>query len=148
MILVGIGDEAGAQLESQIAGVRELGWNRLEMRSVQVRGFEKANFHDIPPEAFDQAAEQLEAAGVGVYCFGSAIMNWSKTTETPWEVTVEEVKRCLPRLQRLGTQYVRIMSFKPADDAFKIPRVVFQRVREVVQRFVDGGIVPVHENCM
>jgi sugar phosphate isomerase/epimerase len=75
-------------------------------------------------------------------------MNWAKTVETPWEVTVGEVQRCIPRMKRLGTKYVRIMSLKPTDEAQSIPKVVFERVREVTQRFVDEGLVPVHENCM
>lgn len=148
MILTGIGDEAGAALSSQIAAVRDLGWNRLEMRGVQVPGFEKGNFHDIPESAFDRALAEMREQGVTVYCFGSTIMNWAKTVETPWEITLEEVKRCIPRMQRAGTRFVRIMSFKPGDDTFSIPKVVFDRVREVTQRFLDAGLTPVHENCM
>lgn len=148
MILTGIGDEAGASLSTQIAAARELGWNRLEMRGVRVGSGEKANFHDLSDADFDRAVAELEAAGVGVYCFGSTIMNWAKTVETPWEVTLAEVKRCIPRMQRLGTRFVRIMSFKPADDAFSIPAVVFSRVGEVTRRFLDAGLVPLHENCM
>jgi len=148
MIPMGIGDEAGNALASQIAAVRDLGWNRLEMRGVQIEGFPKANFHDLPDDAFARAEAELRNAGVGVYCFGSTIMNWAKTVETPWEVTLDEVKRCIPRMQRLGTKYVRIMSFKPADEAHATPKVVFDRVREVTRRFVDAGLTPVHENCM
>jgi sugar phosphate isomerase/epimerase len=148
MILTGIGDEAGSALGSQIAAVRELGWTQLEMRAVQVPGFDKGNFHDLPEAAFDRAAAELREAGIGVLCFGSTIMNWAKTVETPWEVTVAEVQRCIPRMQRLGTRFARIMSFKPADDARAIPALVFDRVREVTQRFLDAGLVPVHENCM
>lgn len=148
MLLTGIGDEAGSALASQIGAVRELGWSQLEMRGVQVPGYPKANFHDLPDAAFDLAVAALEEAGVGVYCFGSTIMNWAKTIETPWDVTLEEVKRCIPRMQRLGTRHVRIMSFKPPEDAFSIPRVVFERVREVTRRFTDAGLTPVHENCM
>lgn len=148
MTLMGIGDEAGASLASQIAAARELGWTAIEMRAVEVPGFAKANFHDIPEAAFDRAAEELAAAGLSVYCFGSTLMNWAKTIETPWETTLGELERCLPRMRRLGTRYVRIMSFKPDPEAFSIPRVVFERVREVTQRVLDAGLVPVHENCM
>lgn len=148
MILTGIGDEAGNSIDAQIRAVRDLGWTTLEMRGVEVPGFPKANFHDVPEKAFSLCLEKLHAAGVGVYCFGSTVMNWAKTIETPWEVTVGEVKRCLPRMQRLGTKFVRIMSFKPKDDEDKTPAVVFDRVREVTQMFLDAGITPVHENCM
>src|SRR5882672_8955084 len=106
MILLGIGDEAGSNLDGQIQATRELGWNSIEMRAVEVPGFAKANFHDISDEAFDLAVRKLESAGVSVYCFGSAIMNWAKTMETPYEVTLEEVRRAIPRMQRLGTKFV------------------------------------------
>jgi sugar phosphate isomerase/epimerase len=148
MNLLGIGDEAGNTLDTQIAASQELGWRQIEMRGVEVPGFPKANFHDIPDKAFDLAVERLEEAGIEVLCFGSTIMNWAKKLEDPFDLTIAEVKRCLPRMQRLGSKFVRIMSFKPADDESRIPREVFRRVREVTDRFRDAGIQPVHENCM
>lgn len=148
MTLTGIGDEAANSLEGQIAATKDLGWKHLEMRGVEVAGHPKANFHDIPDKAFDTAVAQLEKGDVGVYCFGSTIMNWAKKVDDPFEITLTEVKRAIPRMQRVGAKYVRIMSFKPGDDEFKTPPEVFKRVKEVTQRFVDAGITPVHENCM
>ncbi len=121
MILTGIGDEAGVALDAQIKATHELGWKYIEMRAVEVPGFAKGNFHDIPDKAFDIAAGQLEEAGLGVYCFGSAIANWSKKFTDPFEITLDEVKRCIPRMQRLGAKLVRIMSFKPGDQEHQIP---------------------------
>lgn len=148
MILTGIGDEAGPNINAQIKAVKELGWKHLEMRFAEVPGFPKGNFHDIPEEAFNICVEKLQANGIGVYAFGSAIANWAKTVETPWDVTVCEVKRCIPRMQRVGSKFVRIMSFKPTPDEEKTPAVVFERIREVTKMFLDAGIQPVHENCM
>jgi sugar phosphate isomerase/epimerase len=148
MILTGIGDEAGNTLDAQIVATKELGWKHVEARGLELSGFPKANFHDIPDKAFDIAALKLGENGIAVYCFGSTIMNWAKTVETPWDVTLAEVKRCIPRMRRLGTPFVRIMSFKPKDDDDRIPPVVFDRVREVTKMFLDAGITPVHENCM
>lgn len=148
MILMGIGDEAANKIDGQIQAVRELGWQHIEMRSVEVPGYPKANFHDIPEAAFEIAVEKLQAADLHVYCFGSAIMNWAKKAGDPFDVTLAEMARAIPRLQRLGTKYVRIMSFKPDDQADRIPPVVLERVNEVVKRFLDAGIQPLHENCM
>jgi sugar phosphate isomerase/epimerase len=148
MILTGIGDEAGNTLDAQIRAVKDLGWNQLEMRGVELPGFAKANFHDIPDKAFELAAEKLKASGIGVYCFGSTIMNWAKKVADPFDVTLAEVRRCIPRMQRVGTRFVRIMSFKPGDDEERTPEVVFRRVGEVTRMFLDAGITPVHENCM
>lgn len=149
MILTGIGDEAGDLLETQIRATRELGWQTIEARNVTVPGHLKANLHDLPDAAFDEAVRQLENNGIGVHCFGSTIMNWAKTLqEPPFDVTLAEVKRAIPRMQRLGTKFVRVMSFKPGDDEYRIPSEVCARVREVTQRFLDAGLQPVHENCM
>ena len=149
MILTGIGDEAADDLDGQIEVTRDLGWKQLELRGVTVPGYAKANVHDIPDPAFDLAVRRLEQSGVGVCCFGSTIMNWAKKLdEPPFDVTLAEVKRAIPRMQRLRTKYVRIMSFKPGDDEYKIPSEVFRRVREVTHRFLDAGLQPVHENCM
>jgi sugar phosphate isomerase/epimerase len=148
MILTGIGDEAGSSLASQITATRELGWQHLEARNVQLPGFPKANLHDLPDAAFNQAATALDRAGIQVYCFGSTIMNWAKTVADPFDITLAEVGRCIPRMQRLRTRFVRIMSFKPREADDQIPTEVFTRVREVTQRFLDAGLQPVHENCM
>ncbi len=148
MILTGIGDEAGANIDAQIKATQALGWKHLEMRLAEVPGFPKGNFHDIPEEAFSQCIEKLNQSGIQVYAFGSAIANWAKNVDTPWDVTVCEVKRCIPRMHKVGAKFVRIMSFKPKDDEEKTPAVVFERIREVTKMFLDAGIQPVHENCM
>lgn len=148
MITMGIGDEAGASLNSQLAATRDLDWKFIEMRAVEIPGHAKANFHDIPDAAFEAAVRQLEQSGVQVYCFGSAVMNWAKRVEDPFEITLAEVKRCLPRMKRVGAKFVRIMSFKPGEEEFKTPSEVFRRVKDVTNMFLDAGLQPVHENCM
>jgi sugar phosphate isomerase/epimerase len=148
MILTGIGDEGANTIDGQIQATQELGWKHIEMRGVEAPGFAKANLHDLPDEAFDLVLRRLESAGVGVYCFGSTIMNWAKKLEDPFEITLAEVKRAVPRMQRLRTRYVRVMSFKPGEDDYRIPTEVFRRVKDVTNRFLDAGLQPVHENCM
>jgi sugar phosphate isomerase/epimerase len=148
MILTGIGDEGANTIDGQIAATKDLGWSYLEPRGVEVPGFAKANFHEIPEEAFDLAVRKLDQAGVKVYCFGSTIMNWSKKIGDPFDVTLAEVKRAIPRMQRTGAKYVRIMSFKPGDEEYKTPTEVFRRVKDVTNMFLDNGLQPVHENCM
>ena len=148
MIFTGIGDEAANTISGQIQATRELGWKHLEPRGVEVPGFAKANFHDLPEEAFSIAVRQLSEAGISVYCFGSTIMNWSKKITDPFEITLAEVRRAIPRMKQTGARFVRIMSFKPGEDEFRIPAEVFRRVRDVTNMFLDEGLQPVHENCM
>ena len=59
MILTGIADEAGAPIDAQIAATQELGWQHIESARVEVPGFPKANFHDIPDAAFDVVVGKL-----------------------------------------------------------------------------------------
>jgi sugar phosphate isomerase/epimerase len=146
MILTGITDEAGALIDTQIKAVKELGWNTIEARSVEVEGFPKANLHDIADEAFDVVEEKLKKAGVGVYCFGSTIANWGKKIDDPFDLS--EVERAIPRMQRLGSQYVRIMSYAVREGENQLEEERFHRLREITKRFLDAGITPVHENCM
>ncbi len=148
MTLMGIGDEGANTIDGQIQTTKELGWKFTEMRNVELPGFKKDNLHNIPDEAFAIVERKLKDAGIGIYCFGSTIMNWQKTVETPFEVTLAEVKRAIPRMKCLGTKFVRVMSFKPGDDEFKTPPEVFRRVKDVTNMFLDAGLQPVHENCM
>ena len=146
MILTGITDEAGALIDTQIKAVKELGWKTIEARSVEVEGFPKANLHDIADEAFDLVEEKLKNGGVGVYCFGSTIANWGKKIDDPFDLS--EVERAIPRMQRLGSQYVRIMSYAVREGEDQLEEERFHRLREITKRFLDAGITPVHENCM
>jgi sugar phosphate isomerase/epimerase len=144
----GIGDEAGNSIEAQIDATRKLGWRNIEMRNVEVSGFPKGNLHDIQDAAFEVVVEKLAAAGMHVNCFGSAIANWGKKIDQPFDSSLAEARRAIPRMQRLGSKLVRVMSFavRPEEDQMAEER--FRRLRELTKMFLDAGIQPVHENCM
>lgn len=146
MILTGIADEAGDLLQTQIEATRTLGWEHIEARNVQIEGFEKANLHDIPEEAFEKAVSLLDESGVKIYAFGSAIANWGKTIDDPFDVS--EVERAIPRMKRLGTKYVRIMSYAIREGGDQKVEERIRRVGEITRMFLDEGLQPVHENCM
>lgn len=152
--LTGIGDEAGNPLAAQIKATKALGWRHIEMRNVEVPGFANGNVHDIPEDAFHQLADTLEAEGVSVCGFGSTIGNWASLITDPFEVTLERVSRAIPRMQRLGTKLVRVMSYTVLKDANgnDLPDQMaperFRRLRELKARFDDAGMTTVHENCM
>jgi sugar phosphate isomerase/epimerase len=154
MTLTGIGDEAGAPLEVQIQAVQALGWGHLEMRNVQMDGLPVMNTHDLPDDAFDRLVGRLAEAGVSVVAFGSVIGNWAHSVEEDFAVTEGEVARAIPKMQRLGTKFVRIMSYKPRvdGDGRDLPDQMeserFRRLREIKRRFDDAGLICVHENCM
>ena len=148
MELSGIADEAGSLIDTQIRATQELGWKNLEARNVEVAGHPKANLHDLPEAAFELAAEKLGQAGVHVHCFGSTIGNWAKSVDDPFEITLGEVRRAIPRMQRLGTRFIRIMSYKVREGEDQMEQERFRRLREITRMFLDAGLQPVHENCM
>jgi len=146
MYLTGFADEASTGLDGQIKATLELGWSNIESRAI-----DGMNIHDISDEAFDIACAKLNEAQVKVNCFGSTICNWGKQITDPFDITIKEIERTIPRMQRLDSKLVRIMSYavlkdRGPDDQMEEER--FKRVREVVKRFNDAGITPVHENCM
>ena len=146
MYFTGFADEAATDLAGQIKATKALGWTNIESRAI-----DGVNIHDLPEDKFNEVAEQLDEAGIHVNCFGSAIANWAKKITDPFEITLEEVKRAIPRMHRLGTKLVRVMSYarmddREPDDQMKEER--FRRLREITKMFLDNGIQPVHENCM
>jgi sugar phosphate isomerase/epimerase len=154
MYLTGFADEAARDIEGQIRATKALGWSHIEARNVN-----GVNIHDLSDEAFDAVASKLEDAGIRVNCFGSAIANWAKSVEDPFDITLDEVKRAIPRMQRLDTRLIRIMSYavppgRDLDDVASLQAAVlheeerFRRLRVIQEMFAEAGITPVHENCM
>jgi len=143
MYLTGFADEAAPDIDNQIRITKSLGWKNIESRNI-----DGTNLHELSEEDFDQVAGKLEEAGVRVNCFGSTIANWAKDVNDDFDITLGEVGRAIPRMQRLGSKLVRIMSYKvvPGEDLKKEER--FRRLREVQKRFSDAGRTVVHENCM
>ncbi|HZV33859.1 MAG TPA: TIM barrel protein [Verrucomicrobiae bacterium] len=148
MYLTGIADEAGASIDVQIKATKELGWKHIEARVVEVPGFPAGNIHDIPDAAFDALVDKVTKAGIKIGGFGSAIGNWGKKIDQPGESSLDETRRAIPRMQRLGTKMVRIMSFAPLEGEEQMEEERFRRLREITKLFLDAGIQPVHENCM
>lgn len=160
MYFSGFADEAGASLQVQIRATRELGWQNIEMRNVQVEGLagvalapgalsavKGANIHDISDQAFERVVQATQEAGVQVNCFGSALANASKSVHAPFEEEWADAQRAASRMQRLGTKLIRVMSYShlPGDDQREAER--FRRLGEMQKLFADVGAQMVHENC-
>lgn len=149
MFLTGISDEAGKAIETQIKAHLELGWTEMEIRDVLKADGTSDNIHNIPEEDFRRVEKAVKDAGLHVYCFSSRIANWGKHIDQPFDSSLEEARRAIPRMKALGTQFVRIMSFavRPDhDDQMEQER--FRRLRELKKMFHDEGLTVVHENCM
>ena len=59
-----------------------------------------ANIHDMPEEEFAATADALDAAGIIVPEFGSAIGNWGKKISSDFDITIAEIERAIPRMKR------------------------------------------------
>jgi sugar phosphate isomerase/epimerase len=145
MYYTGFADEASHGLQGQIIATRELGWTRIESRKI-----DGVNIHDLTQAAFDAACALLEGSAVTVNCFGSAIANWGKSIEGSDAPSQEEAARAIPRMRRLGTKLVRIMSYAlipGKGPEAQLPEERFRRLRELVKLFADQGMQVLHENC-
>lgn len=142
--LTGFADEASRDLEKQITATREIGWSAISARMVG-----NANLHEVPDDAFERIAGRLDEAGIRIVEFGSLIANWGKKIDSDFAITLAEIDRAIPRMQRLGTELIRVMSYAQqpwGEDQHEQER--FRRLREIVARFSDAGLIAAHENCM
>lgn len=146
MYLTGFADEAAKAVEDQIRATKEIGWSNIEARNVG-----GMRIYDMGQAEFDRVRGKLEAAGVQVNCMGSAIGSWQKKITDPFDITIEEVNRCISRMKVLGTKLVRVMSYSVIQGAGpeeQMEQERFERVRDIKRMFDDAGMTPVHENCL
>lgn len=145
MYLSGIADEASPKLERQLAAHRELGW-----RHVELRGIEGKNLTDLSDEAFERVVEALDRTGMRVSSFASQLGNWARPISGDVSVDLAELRRAIPRMARLGTSFIRCMSWPnsvpPRPEAEWSAESV-RRSRELARAAEEGGVILVHENC-
>lgn len=141
--ITGIADEAYEPIEDQLRVHEELGWTSIEIRNV-----DGENIAGMPEDAFDAVAAAVEEHGFEVVGFGSAIANWGRPITTDFDVDVEDLRRAAPRMRRLGTRFIRIMSYP--NDGLPEPdwrSEVFRRLGELTRIAEGEGVVLLHENC-
>ena len=149
MFLTGFADEAGADFATQIKATAELGWKFIETRAIGSK-----NLASLTEEEFENMCAQLDAAGISISCYGSAVASWNKhpRKEEDFVKSREELLAAIPRMHKLGVKLIRGMSFlTPEDEAPDSPeleKIIFAKVNELVKICEDNGIVYGHENCM
>ena len=139
----GIADEAGAPIETQIKAHKELGWKFIEVRNTA-----EGCITDVSDAEFDRVFGLVTDAGLTISCFASQIGNWSREIANDFEIDRAELARAIPRMQRAGTKFIRIMSWRPDEtpmDEWKAEAL--RRIAELVKMAEDGGIMIAHENC-
>jgi sugar phosphate isomerase/epimerase len=146
MFYSGISDEAGQPIDVQIKAHKELGWEHLELRLV-----DGVNLTMLPDEQFDAVYAKVTEAGMKVSCFGSAIANWARPITCDANIDIEDLKRAIPRMKRLGAPFIRIMSY-PNDPKSPISepewrKEAIARMKTLAKIAEDGGVTLAHENC-
>ncbi len=143
MFFSGIADEAGADLANQIRAHRELGWQHIDLRMVAGKQFTEASDGE-----FAAIAAELNAAGLKVACFESAIANWARRISGPFAKDVEDLRRAIPRMHKLNTPFIRVMSW-PNDGwpEEKWRDEAVRRMRKLARLAEDGGVTLLLENC-
>ncbi|WP_045744396.1 sugar phosphate isomerase/epimerase family protein [Actinoplanes rectilineatus] len=139
----GIGDEAGRGLDAQLAALDTLGWRELELRTV-----DGTAIADLDDRAFDRIAGRLATDGITVPCVASRIGNWARPVDGDFTLDRDELARLLPRCGRLGTPYLRVMSWQAgqvSDAEWGV--LARRRLRELSERAGEAGVTLVHENC-
>ncbi|NMA41886.1 MAG: sugar phosphate isomerase/epimerase [Oligosphaeraceae bacterium] len=148
MFLTGFADEAGPGLATQIKAIKTLGWDFIELRNVD--GKNLATFDEAE---FTYLQEALAEANLSINCFGSPVANWSRhpRSEEDFQKDLSDLASALPRMQKLGIKLIRGMSYVPANneepDNPELEKIIFGKIKELVQRCADAGIVYGHENC-
>ncbi|MHC4481813.1 MAG: sugar phosphate isomerase/epimerase, partial [Planctomycetota bacterium] len=92
MFFSGIADEAGEAIEIQIKAHHQLGWKHIELRNIG-----GVNLTDLCERVFDEVAEKVSAATLGVSCFASQLCNWARPISQHPEIDRQELARAIPR---------------------------------------------------
>jgi sugar phosphate isomerase/epimerase len=145
MFFSGLGDEASRVLKRQIEAHRLLGWSHIEIRNIEGR-----NLTDLSDEAFEAAAREIKEGGLQVSCFSAQLANWARPINSDFERDLAEMGRAVPRMERLGTPFIRCMSYPNAqppwdDGAWRNEAV--RRLKVLARLAEDAGVTLVHENC-
>ncbi|WP_416484060.1 sugar phosphate isomerase/epimerase family protein [Streptomyces sp. CL12] len=141
--LTGIGDEAAPGADGQLAALRRLGWNSVELRNV-----DGTALADLSPTAFEELARRLMDDGFTVVAVASRIGNWSRPVTGDIGPDLAELDVLAERCAALGCRLVRIMSYP--DDGLperEWADRVLARTAVLADRAARAGLVLVHENC-
>jgi sugar phosphate isomerase/epimerase len=144
MILSGIADEAATDIETQIKAHKELGWNHIELRLVDGRNVAG----ETSDADFDRIYAALDRERMSVTGFASRIANWSRHINDDFSLDIEDLKASIPRMTKLGTKYIRVMSWKGdgVEEAWWRDEAI-RRMTELAKIAEDGEVLLCHENC-
>ena len=142
MFFSGIADEAGSLIADQIRAHAKLDWSHIEVRKVNNTTLTLAS-----DEEFDAIYADLQRAGLQVSCIASPIAK--RDIMGPLQQDIDELRTAIPRMQRMNTPFIRIMSWsnKSAVSKAEWRAAAISRMKQLAEVAEDGGVTLVHENC-
>ncbi len=139
--LSGFADEIASDLDAQIATLKEINVNHIELRSV-----DEINIGDFTDEFAGKVKEKLDANGIKVSALGSPIGKIKITDD--FEEHFEKFKRMVKLAKFFGTKYIRMFSFyiEKEEDPEPYFDEVVARLKKFIEYAKETGIVLLHEN--
>ena len=144
-IISGFTDEVSDDLDIQIRALKELGWNHIDLRTVNGK-----NVSTLSDEEFARVHRTLEENGITIACFGSTVANWGREVNSDLARDLEELRTSIRHMQTAGVKYIRIMSYKvsePEPLGTSMEEQVITSIRKITEIAEDSGVVCLHENC-
>jgi len=141
--LAGIGDEAADSLAEQIEVHRELGWDGIELRTI-----DEIPLAELSPERRRESAAALAAAEMRVPALCSRIGNWEHDVSTPLERDLTELATLAELAADLDCRVIRVMSYPNAglaEDAWG--KEVVERFRRLTALAEGRELTLAVENC-
>jgi sugar phosphate isomerase/epimerase len=144
-IISGFADEVSDDLTVQIKALKKLGWEHIDLRTVNGR-----NISSLSEKEFDHVHQQLAENNIKIASFNSTIANWGRNADDSFELDMAEMRNSIPHMKRAGVKFIRIMSYKvdtPAELGSDLESLIIGNIRKIVRLAEDNGIVCLHENC-
>lgn len=145
MIITGFTDEISDNLSLQIKALKELGWNYIDLRTVDGK-----NVSSLTNREFDQVHQQLTENKIQISCFASTIANWNRNAIKSFDFDMLEMKSSIRHMKKANVRFIRIMSYKvesPSKLGSEYEKIVIENLKKIVRLAEDNGIVCLHENC-
>jgi sugar phosphate isomerase/epimerase len=142
-------DEISADLDEQIAVLREEGISFIDLRSAW-----GTNVLDLSDRQITEVKQKLAAKGIGIAAIGSPI--GKVPVDYAFDEHLRRFERAIAVAKALGTTFIRIFSFYPPminevvqtqdPDPASYRAEVLSHLHEMTRRAQIAGVILLHEN--